>query len=214
MCLSLVKMMTDEIRHILAGTGPNSTTNLIEAALAYLRTGQTTGRAVEETERFSKEKEAAYLNLWADQQQLWHTNLTLYTYIAEGAEQQVYLNSDGRSVLKTNDGIFYENWTDYFVSLLIHNTLFPATAYQLVGFYQKEEVLCAVVQQPFVVSTEPTDLALLRVFLENNGFRHRKNNDFFHPEWGIILEDLHDENVLVNQGVFFVIDSAIYVLNS
>lgn len=90
--------------------------------------------------------------------------------------------------------------------------MFPNTAYQLLGFYQQENILYAVVKQPFIESTEPTDLSALRLFLENNGFKHKKNNDFFHPELGIILEDLHDENVLTNQGLFFFIDSAIYLI--
>lgn len=206
--------MNDEIRHILTGIGSDTEKDLIKTALTYLRTSQTAGRTAEDTNVVSKEDEARYLILWADEMALWYLDLDPLTYIAEGAEQQVYLNADGRHVLKINDTIFYETWHDYLISLLIHNYLFPATAYELIGFYLKKNTLCAAVQQPFVMSTEPTDLTLLRLFLENNGFRHRKNNDFFHPEWGIILEDLHDENVLVNQGVFFVIDSAIYLINT
>jgi Serine/Threonine/Tyrosine Kinase found in polyvalent proteins len=54
----------------------------------------------------------------------------------------------------------------------------------------------------------------LKLFLEKNGFQHKKNNDYFNSELGIILEDLHDENVLTNQDVFFIIDSAIYLMDS
>jgi Serine/Threonine/Tyrosine Kinase found in polyvalent proteins len=57
-------------------------------------------------------------------------------YIGEGAEQRVFLNDDGKSVTKQNDTIFYETWEDYLISLLIHNFLFPATAYQLLGFQE------------------------------------------------------------------------------
>ena len=96
--------------------------------------------------------------------------------------------------------------------MLIHNYLFPITSYQFVGFLQNDDGLFAVVKQTFVASTEATDLQLFRKFLEQNSFIHKKNNDYFSPELGIILEDLHDENVLTNQGVFFVIDSAIYLL--
>ena len=72
----------------------------------------------------------------------------------------------------------------------------------------------SVVKQPFIESTSSTDLSLLKLFLEKNGFQHKKNNDYFNPELGIILEDLHDENVLTNQGIFFIIDSAIYLMDS
>jgi len=47
--------------------------------------------------------------------------------------QKVYLNDDGLSVTKLNDSIFYETWTDYFNSPLLHNFFFPATSYELIG---------------------------------------------------------------------------------
>ena len=205
--------MSDEIRYIIEGTTPATTGNLIKTALFYLRASQTTGGPTEKTDLVDKKIEAEHLIALAEEKHLWFTDIDPGAYIAEGAEQKVYLSSDGRSVLKTNDTIFYATWEDYFISLLIHNFLFPATAYELMGFRQENSVLYAVVRQPFINSTEPIDLHSLRLFLEHNGFRHKKNNDFYHPELGIILEDLHDENVLVNQGVFFFIDSAIYLID-
>ena len=204
--------MTDEIRYILEGIGGITKRNLIQTILVYLSAGQTTSRATEKAEFVSKEAEAERLAVLANQQYLWFNAIDPTVYMGEGAEQKVYLNEDGRSVIKTNDAIFYLSWGDYFRSLLIHNYLFPNTAYQLLGFHQADKILYAVVKQPFVQSTEPTDLSWVRSFLENNGFQHKKNNDYFHTELGIILEDLHDENVLTNQGVFFFIDTAIYLL--
>jgi hypothetical protein len=43
---------------------------------------------------------------------------------------------------------------------------------------------------------EETDLNLVERFMHSNGFQKVRNNDYFNPELGIILEDLHDENVL------------------
>ena len=37
--------------------------------------------------------------------------------------------------------------------------------------------------------------------MEANGFTHTRNNDYFNPALGIILEDLHDENVLTENGI-------------
>ena len=48
-------------------------------------------------------------------------------------------------------------------------------------------------------------------FLESNGFVNRKNNDYFHPNLGIILEDLHDENVLTIDGTLQFIDAIFYL---
>lgn len=40
---------------------------------------------------------------------------------------------------------------------------------------------------------------------------HKKNNDYFHPELGIILEDLHDENVLTEDNTLQFIDTVFYL---
>ena len=204
--------MSDELRNIISRTGKIATRNLIQTALFYLRESKATSGKIEESELVNKKNEIERLVLFANQNHLWYQSINDNTYIGEGAEQKVYLNDDGKSVIKLNDTIFYSSWEEYFVSLLIHNYLFPSTSYSLIGFYQEENALYAVVEQNFIESTEPTNLVEVRLFLEKNEFKHKKNNDYFNTELGIILEDLHDENVLTNKGVLFFIDSAIYLL--
>lgn len=104
---------------------------------------------------------------WADQSGKWFPAIDETRFIARGAEQRVYLDVDTRFVLKLNDSIFYEFLLDYFHSLLIHNFLFPQTAYELLGFYSDENVLHAIVRQPFVEVTEPTDPLLVKAFLNH-----------------------------------------------
>jgi hypothetical protein len=204
--------MNNELRNIISGTGEITARNLIQTALFYLRESKTTSGKIEESELVNKKNEIERLALLANQNHLWYQSINDSTYIGEGAEQKVYLNEDGKNVIKLNDTIFYSSWEEYFISLLIHNYLFVKTSYDLIGFYQQENTFYAVVKQPFIESTEATDLEKVRLFLESNGFKHKKNNDYFNTELGIILEDLHDENVLTNKGVFFFIDSAIYLL--
>jgi hypothetical protein len=45
----------------------------------------------------------------------------------------------------------------------------------------------------------------------SNGFSNTKNNDYYNPDIGIILEDLHDENVLTENGVLKFIDTVFYL---
>lgn len=204
--------MRDEIRNIFSRIGEVTGRNLIQTALLYLSTSESTGRKAQKTELLSKKDEVKLLSLFATQNGFWYSLIDDNQYIGEGAEQQVFLNNDGRSVTKINDAIFYESWKDYFISLLIHNFLFPSTHYELLGFYLKGNNFYSVVKQSFIESTQPTDLDELRKFLERNGFKNKRNNDYYHPEWGIILEDLHDENVLTNHGIFFFIDTVIYLI--
>lgn len=103
---------------------------------------------------------------------------------------------DDYSVIKLNAGVFYESWLDYFNNLLIHNYFFSSTSYEFLGFKCYNNSLVAVVKQGFIVSDEITDLVLLRQFLEYNTFTNIRNNDYESRQHGIILEDLHDENVL------------------
>lgn len=44
-----------------------------------------------------------------------------------------------------------------------------------------------------------------------NGFLNTKNNDYYNPDLGIILEDLHDENVLTENGILQFIDTVFYI---
>ena len=70
----------------------------------------------------------------------------------------------------------------------------------------------AIVKQAFVQTGPATDLDNVMDFLIANGFVHRRNNHYFHPEMKIILEDLHDENVLTKEGCLMFIDTVFYLM--
>jgi hypothetical protein len=132
-------------------------------------------------------------------------------FLSQGAEQRVYIK-DKQKVFKLNDGIYYLSWVDYFYNLLLNNYFFPDTAYNLIGFYKSElDVVYAVVEQNYVESNQPTDLSLVKNFLENNGFSNTRNNDYYNADLGIILEDLHDEIVLTYNGFLYFIDTVFYI---
>ena len=77
-----------------------------------------------------------------------------------------------------------------------------------------EASLHAVIKQEFIISNENTNLEVVKEFLEYNGFQHRRNNDYFNPELGLIFEDLHDENVLSYDGVLYFIDTVFYLTST
>ena len=139
--------------------------------------------------------------------------IDLSQYVSEGAEQKVYLK-DTENVLKLNDAIYYNSWKDYFYNLLLHNYFFPDTAYDLVGFTKDNDILYAVVEQSYVSITTNTDLSQVKTFLTLNGFENVRNNDYYNPELGIILEDLHDENVLTKNDILYFIDTVFYTTDA
>ena len=81
----------------------------------------------------------------------------------------------------------------------------------MVGFHVSENILYAVLEQDFIESDQETQLEIVKKFLLENGFINKKNNDYYHPELGIILENLHDENVLTFQDNLYFIDTVFYL---
>ena len=201
--------MNDEIRRIISGESQIRYGTDIYAAIGYLRAGEKSG-SLDKTNKYFKREETKRLKQYVDNQNLWIKDIDLNNYVSEGAEQKVYLK-DSRSVIKLNDAIYYLSWVDYFVNLLLNNYFFPDTAYKLLGFFEHETVVYAVVEQHFINVNEKTDLKRVEQFMLSNGFQKIRNNDYFNPELSIILEDLHDENVLTNNGILYFIDTVFYL---
>ena len=182
---------------------------IIQAIANHLRESQSTSTTPKGTKHY-KEQERQELETYISATQLWVNHIDFDQYVSEGAEQKVYLN-DQKTVLKLNDSIYYNSWEDYLHNLLLHNTFFEDTAYQLIGFHTVDNNLFAVVEQPFVEVTSTTNLLNIKEFLLSNGFTITRNNDYYNQELGLILEDLHDENVLTKDGLLYFIDTVFYL---
>lgn len=198
-----------ELQDILSGNGKVRYGKPIQTIANYLRRCQKASQMAQSHKQI-KEQETKDLILWVEENNFWVTSIESENYISEGAEQKVYLKNE-TEVYKLNDSIYYTSWLDYFYNLLLNNYFFPNTAYELQGFYKENEVLYAVVKQVFVKANEPTSLANVKAFMMANGFEIIRNNDYKNAELGIILEDLHDENVLTYNGVLYFIDTVFYL---
>lgn len=160
-----------------------------------------------------KEKQITTLKAFADRHTLWVTDLPKdHQYLTHGGEAKVYLDKDGKSVIKLNDAIYYATWLEYFNSIVIHNIFFSDTAYKFLGFTEKENRLYAVLQQPFISSEGIAELENIKQLLGFNGFENTKRQDYFNKEFGLILEDMHDENVIVKDDMLFFIDTVFYTV--
>lgn len=201
--------MKNELKNIFSGKGKVRYGDSIQTITSYL-IGSKNSSQEGEPIKSGKSKEAKLIEKYCDETSFWVKNIQIENFVSSGAEQRVFLLDEFR-VIKLNDGIYYESWLDYLYNLLLHNFFFPDTAYQLTGFYQADEVLYAVVAQQFVKSDSPTVLENVKLFLAENGFNNNRNNDYLNPELGIILEDLHDENVLTSKGNLFFIDTVFYL---
>ncbi|PXY45891.1 putative polyvalent protein kinase domain-containing protein [Flavobacterium hydrophilum] len=201
--------MKHELQNIISGKGQVRHGDTIQTISNYLRKSKSPSGTFESGKQIKRE-ETALIKQFCNRNSFWITSININAFISSGAEQKVYLQNKLK-VVKLNDSIYYECWEDYLNNLLLNNYFFPDTAYQLIGFYEHADILFAVVEQKFVESDCDTELENVKHFLTSNGFVNTRNNDYFNPELGIILEDLHDENVLTfKQGLFFI-DTVFYI---
>jgi hypothetical protein len=204
------KTIKDELKNILSGKGKVSHGEPIQTIALYLRRSKETSGLVA-TKQYSKKQETKELISYINQNNLWVCDIDFDKFISEGAEQKVYVKNN-KKVLKLNDSIYYLFWEDYFNNLLLNNYFFPETAYQFIGFYKStENILYALVEQNYIKADKPTNLEQVKDFLTTNGFSNTKNNDYYNPNLGIILEDLHDENVLTYNDLLYFIDTVFYI---
>jgi len=201
-------MIKNELQHIFSGQSEVKYGAVIQTIIGYLARSEESSETNQQDKYFRKE-ETKKLIAWIEQNNFWYRDIDFNSFVSEGAEQRVFLNNDFE-VLKLNDGIYYSTWKEYLQNLLLNNYFFPDTSYELLGFYSENEILYAVVRQKFVKSDEATNLERVKEFLTNNGFQNIRNNDYYNEDLGIILEDLHDENVLTQNGILFFIDTVFY----
>ncbi|SFT43581.1 hypothetical protein SAMN04489724_0745 [Algoriphagus locisalis] len=204
-----VKQTKYELQHIIQGASSASYDALIQTVSHYLKSGKRTGPVAEEKHQ-NKIQETARLKVFAKENQLFIKKISEEKFISSGAEQKVYIKG-AKQVIKLNDAIYYASWEDYFHNLLLHNYFFSDTAYELLGFYELNSVLYAVVSQPYVKANCMTDLNEVKSFMAVNGFLNTRRHDYYHPDLGLIIEDLHDENVLTNDGLLYFIDTVFYI---
>jgi hypothetical protein len=214
-----MQMISDDTKktltNIIQGLIIEGQTDNLSTARNYLCRRFGTSTKVEknfEKQSAIKKKQAECLTRFIEQEKLWLQDFPEEEkYLTEGGEAKIYLGNHNRTVTKLNDAIYYNTWLDFLNSVLIHNLLFEETAYTLHGFTLKDDCLFAVLKQPFIISDSPTDLSDVKYYLEYNGFLNTRRNDYYNEELCLILEDMHEENVLANSNKYFFIDTVFYI---
>jgi len=205
-----------KIKNITAGTfieGQQDNCTTIRNLLCASYPTSTTVKSDFESKAIIKKEQAQLIEKYISENDLWVADLPLQErYLTRGGEARVYLHTDGRHVIKLNDAVYYATWLEFFNSILLHNLIFENTAYILEGFIKEEDVLYAVLKQPFITTDAQVDLDDIKKLLIFNGFENTRRQDYIHKELGLILEDMHDENVLVNSDTLFFIDTVFYTI--
>ena len=147
------KAIKDEIQNIIYGKSGNSQKTLIRTVADYLRASERASTLVKKDKQY-KQKETKKLIEFCTQNNLWvNEKVNFDLFVSEGAEQKVYIKNN-KTVFKLNDAIYYESWQDYLINLQLNNYFFPDTTYTLVGFCLIDEIIYALLEQPFVTANE------------------------------------------------------------
>ncbi len=191
-------------------------------------TSQSTSAAAKGPEPYSRKERSSYneavrpleeeaLLSFVKQEGLWISETDFKNKyenlkIGEGAEQKVYLGKNGKTVIKVNSGIFHGSWLEYFNRLIYHSFLFPSAKYNTIGFTIENKMFAVITEQFFFVLDKGAPREKVESYLNQHGFVRTKNDDYYNSEIGIILEDLHDENVFMDEHkILIFIDPVIYL---
>ena len=204
-----IKQVKYELQNLISGKSGASYDALMQTTASHLRTGKRTGPMAEGKHQ-NKAQETAGLIDFAKSNHLILEHIPEESFIASGAEQRVYITGE-KYVIKLNDAIYYASWEDYFYNLLLHNYFFADTAYHLLGFYLSDNTFYAVVQQPYIKADSMTNLEKVKDFMTANGFENKRRHDYENVNLGLIIEDLHDENVLTRDGLLYFIDTVFFI---
>ncbi|UFH53859.1 hypothetical protein [Spirosoma sp. KNUC1025] len=160
-------------------------------------------------------QETVALKNWADTSNLWlnEADFTKNWFSfgeIEGGEHQLYQQNG--YFIKRNNLLYHTNWLEYFHRLVLHNWLFPETAVHFEGLMLVGDELQPVIRQKALLAIRGADRKEVETEMAKRGFYRRKADNYYNPDLGILVEDLHDENVLVSpRGSLLIFDPVIYL---
>ncbi len=205
------KTIKHGLQDIIQGKGQGREDTNIQTAADFYRPIQKTGQGAETRGQNGQ----GHFSTYIDTQGLrYHGQLPEREPDLIGSENKVWINPDGKTITKLHydNGIHHNSEKNFLDSLLIHNYLFPDTAYKLLGYVDKPDSygmeVWAVLEQPFVEKTGETRIDDIYKWLTNKGFQVEWGaTNYYNPEIGIHIHDLHAENVINSHGTLMFIDT-------
>jgi hypothetical protein len=188
-------------------------------------TEPTRGKETAALNRQLKPKEAQALRAWAEKSGLmldpaeFTANWRKHGSV-EGSEHQVSPTETGR-VFKRTDTSLHGTWLEYLHRLALHNALFPETRMEFHGLMDVPEGdglvegggLYAVVSQKTIDPARGATRQEVEAELAKMGFRRFRGEDYYNPATGVVIQDLHDENAIINKKGSLIIFDPIPVLS-
>lgn len=152
---------------------------------------------------------------WAKENGHWINNILLGDYADRGSENEVYLSESDDVVYKLNEFRYSDdNLTPFFERIKAPNLYFPDCAYTLIGFANnKNGKACAVIRQPYILSSREATEEEIKIELEKLGFNSQMEGEYYTNGIHDIF-DASPNNVLIGiDGNLYFIDTIIYKSN-
>lgn len=166
-----------------------------------------------------KPVEEKWLTYWAEKVGLMMDNSEFdRRWLHQGkkgeAENNVYFDEDSQRWFKRNNLSYHTTFLEFFYRIALHNAAFPEAPYALEGFVINDGELQPIISQPHVRASKGASPVDVEKMMLKMGYQKipGTEHDYINKEKGIRVEDMHDENVLMDdEGNLFVVDPVIYL---
>lgn len=150
-------------------------------------------------------KQEELVQKWAEAKTLWfpHSEQLIISsfgpQIAQGAEAKVYYKAGDTSVVKERTSI-YATLGKAFEAIVLHNTLFPETQMNVIGYTRDSDGLFrAILTQPYIDCLRLATKEEIDKMVSAKGFRDNHNGDGVnYIGERLHLEDMHPANVFID----------------
>ena len=172
-------------------------------------------RTRSEGRRAIERRKNELLKQWAIATGNWHTDIKDFTDDTEpidhGTDSDVYMARDGQHVIKFSKGKpSGKRFRPDVDNVPLFNSLFHDTAYEILGYGEKDGKFVRILQQPFVDFENSTPLTPTErtEFMEKLGFRPMNSDRTAFSNGELIVADLQKSNIVKDgDGNFQVIDA-------
>ena len=200
-------------QEVFSGLPKGGRRNVQAAALLRANDGAVPAQQGEILESgYTREQEI--IGSWAEKDGCWtdapDADLTAKGYThnpsIDGSEAQVYFDARHQWVHKTIDHIRYRDLSRFIDRINIHNAVFPETPMAIVGWGVRDYAddntgFCAIVRQPFVKGTAPTEEQIAQSMQERGLSVPAAGAGFFFASESndILVTDVHDNNAVLDK---------------
>lgn len=160
-------------------------------------------REILDIDNFAAEALAKEKNLWIEFSELFSIGIPA----PSGVENDVYLAEEGHVVYKVNNLMTSKSVSNLLHRLMIHNSLFPQTRYELCGFSGfGNGSIFPILKQDYIIDATYATPIEIQTYMAALGFQKLTDSSF--SNGNITVSDLFPRNVLKDKdGDIFIVDA-------